>query len=133
MHAFRPAPLLFLSLAVGVVSGIYGIGGGAIMAPFLVSWFRLPIHTVAGAALSCTFLASVVGVVFYTLVAPAFAETGLAVTPDWLLGALFGIGGLAGTYCGARLQKRIPARGIKVILAVCLTVIAARYVIGFFI
>lgn len=131
-HAFRPAPLFFLSLIVGIVSGVYGIGGGAIMAPFLVSWFRLPIHTVAGATLSCTFLASVVGVVFYTLVAPAFAESGLAVTPDWLLGALFGIGGLAGTYCGARLQKRIPARAIKVILAVCLTVIAARYVVGFF-
>jgi uncharacterized membrane protein YfcA len=132
VHAFRTAPLFILSLIVGVVSGVYGIGGGAIMAPFLVSWFRLPIHTVAGATLTCTFLASVVGVAFFTLVAPAFAANGLAVAPDWMLGALFGLGGLAGTYCGARLQKRIPARAIKAILAVSLTVIAGRYVVGFF-
>jgi len=40
-----------LSFIVGIVGGIYGIGGGAIIAPFFVTVFGLPVYTVAGAAL----------------------------------------------------------------------------------
>ena len=47
--------IVLLSLIVGLVGGVYGIGGGAIMAPFLVSFFGLPVHAVAGASLSPPF------------------------------------------------------------------------------
>jgi hypothetical protein len=50
----------------------------------------------------------------------AYAHTGLLVAPDWLLGALFGIGGFLGMYCGARLQKYFPARFIKLILVLAI-------------
>jgi hypothetical protein len=32
-------------------------------------------------------------------------KPGMAVVPDWLLGGLFGLGGIGGMYCGARLKK----------------------------
>jgi uncharacterized membrane protein YfcA len=48
---FHTTGLFFLALAVGLVGGVYGIGGGAIIAPFVVSFFGLPIHTIAGATL----------------------------------------------------------------------------------
>jgi len=119
-----------LSFIVGIIGGVYGIGGGAIIAPFFVSFFRLPVYTVAGAALMGTFVTSVAGVLFYQLIAPFYP--GMAVAPDWALGFLFGIGGFAGMYCGARLQKFIPARIIKWILASCILFIAGQYVIGYF-
>lgn len=122
--------LLALSIIVGVVGGIYGIGGGAIIAPFLVAVFRLPVHTVAGAALLGTFMTSIAGVIFYTIIAPFYADTGLAITPDWMLGGMFGIGGAAGMYVGARLQRFIPARVIKAILAVLMLFIAVKYIAG---
>ncbi len=106
-----PCGIFMLSLVVGVVGGVYGIGGGAIISPFLVSWFRLPVHTIGGATLLGTFLTSVAGVVFYMLIAPFFPER--SVSPDWLLGLLFGLGGMAGMYLGARCQKRVPERIIK--------------------
>jgi uncharacterized membrane protein YfcA len=115
---------------VGVVGGTYGIGGGAIVAPFLVAIFRLPVYTIAGATLFSSFATSVAGVVFYTLIAPAHAGAGLAVAPDWWLGGLFGIGGLAGTYCGARVQKYLPEKIVKAILALSITALAARYILG---
>jgi hypothetical protein len=103
------APGIFLlALLVGVVGGVYGIGGGAIIAPFLVSIGGLPVHTVAGATLMGTFVTSVVGVVFYQGIAPWSAATRVA--PDWLLGGLFGLGGVGGMYLGARTQKLVPAR-----------------------
>ncbi len=118
--------VMILSLIVGMVGGVYGIGGGAIIAPFLVSFFGLPVYTVAGAALMGTFVTSVAGVIFYQILAPWYP--GMAIAPDWLLGFLFGIGGFAGMYCGARLQKFVSARFIKWILVVCLLFTASKYI-----
>ncbi len=119
-----------LSLVVGVVGGVYGIGGGAIIAPVLVAVWGLPVYTVAGASLMGTFVTSAGAVLFYALLAARYPEQ--AVSPDWLLGLLFGLGGFAGIYCGARLQKRFPAKVIKWILAACILFVAVRYIAGFF-
>ncbi len=118
-----------LSLVVGVVGGIYGIGGGAIIAPFFVSFFGLPVYTVAGPALMGTFVTSVAGVAFYQALAPF--HPGMSVAPDWLLGALFGLGGMVGMYLGARAQKFVPARAIKWMLAGILAFTAGKYALEF--
>jgi uncharacterized protein len=115
-----------LSLAVGVVGGIYGIGGGAIIAPFFVTFFRLPIYTIAGASLMGTFVTSVAGVAFYQAIAPLYP--GVSIAPDWLLGLLFGLGGMAGMYLGARCQKYVSAKAIKSMLACIIVFTALRYV-----
>jgi uncharacterized membrane protein YfcA len=120
-----------LSFIVGIVGGTYGIGGGAIIAPFFVAVFGLPVYTVAGAALMGTFITSVAGVVFYMLIAPWYPQQ--AVSPDWLLGILFGLGGMAGMYLGARTQKFVPAKLIKGLLTVILIYLAVKYISGYFI
>ncbi len=119
-----------LSAIVGVVGGIYGIGGGAIIAPFFVTFFRLPVYTVAGAALMGTFVTSIAGVLFYQAMAPFYPN--VSVAPDWLLGVLFGVGGMAGMYLGARCQKHVPARTIKGMLSGIILFTAIRYAIQFF-
>lgn len=119
-----------LSFIVGIVGGIYGIGGGAIIAPFLITFFGLPVYTVAGAALMGTFVTSVAGVVFYQALAPFYPN--LSVAPDWLLGLLFGLGGMAGMYLGARCQKYLPAKAIKWLLAGVIVFTAAKYLADFF-
>ena len=116
--------VFLLSLVVGLVGGIYGIGGGAIMVPFLIAFFGLPVHAVAGASLFCTFLTSVAGVGFYSLLAPFWPELGVG--PDWLLGLLFGVGGMGGMYLGARCQKFVSARMLKYLLAAILLFTAIR-------
>lgn len=115
-----------LSLVVGIVGGIYGIGGGAIIAPFLVTFFGLPVYTVAGAALMGTFVTSVAGVVFYQALARFHPE--MSIAPDLLLGLLFGIGGMAGMYLGARCQKHVPAKAIKWMLAGIIVFTALKYI-----
>ena len=119
-----------LSFIVGIVGGTYGIGGGAIIAPFFVAVFGLPVYTVAGAALMGTFITSFAGVGFYMLIAPWYPQQ--AVSPDWLLGILFGLGGMAGMYLGARTQKFVPAKLIKILLSVLLLYLALTYIIGYF-
>ena len=130
--SFSPLVLLALAAVVGLVGGIYGIGGGAIIAPFLVAILGLPVYTVAGAALLGTFLTSVAGVGFFELLG-AIGYAGKApVRPDYLLGALFGVGGLFGTYFGARLQKRLPERAIRLLLGLLVTGLGVYYIGQFF-
>lgn len=121
--------ILSLSFIVGIIGGTYGIGGGAIIAPFFVSFFGLPVYTVAGAALMGTFITSVAGVAFYQAIAPFYPT--MSVAPDWMLGFLFGIGGMAGMYLGARCQKHVPARYIKWMLSALLVFLALKYVKDF--
>ena len=125
----RTGGIFLLSFVVGIVGGIYGIGGGAIIAPFFIAIYGLPVYTVAGAALMGTFVTSVAGVAFYQAIAPFYPD--VAVAPDWTLGLLFGLGGMAGMYLGARAQKFVPARLIKIMLSVIILFTALKYVVGF--
>jgi uncharacterized membrane protein YfcA len=120
-----PVPqVLLITGIIGVVSGAYGIGGGAIIAPLLVSLWGLPVHTIAGAALLGTFLTSASGVAFFCLL-------GRDVWPDWTLGLSFGAGGLVGIYLGARLQRFLPGRPIEGLLTLVVSGLGLSYVIGF--
>ena len=130
--SFNTIALFAVTFVVGIIGGTYGIGGGSIIAPFLITIFGLPVYTIAGAALLGTFLTSIVGVIFYTVIAPMYAYTGLAIVPDWKLGVLFGIGGFVGMYCGARLQKYFPARTIKIILGLVILFLSIRYISNVF-
>jgi uncharacterized membrane protein YfcA len=130
---FHTTGLFALSLVVGLVGGVYGIGGGAIIAPFIVSFFGLPIHTIAGATLMGTCVTSVGGVIFYELVGPYVALPGQEVRPDWLLGFLFGIGGFVGMYLGARTQKYVPGAAIRPLLGILVAGLGIRYVVGYFV
>ena len=120
--------LLLLAFGVGVMGGIYSIGGGAIIAPFLVAIFRLPVRAVAGAALVGTLVTSVAGIAFFEVL----AQVGSApdASPDWLLGLTLGLGGLLGTYAGARLQRRLPETGIKATLGLLVLLLAASYLLA---
>ena len=127
VYSFATARLLALALAVGIIGGVYGIGGGSIIAPFLITFFRLPVYAIAGAVLLGTFVSSLAGVAFYSLI----PINGAVAAPDWLLGILFGAGGLMGMYLGARVQKYVPGRWIKLMLGAVIIIVASKYILRF--
>ncbi|HVN04940.1 MAG TPA: sulfite exporter TauE/SafE family protein [Bryobacteraceae bacterium] len=129
--AFHRRPLMAAALIAGIVGGIYGVGGGAMIAPFAMTVLRLPARAIAGAALLGTWATSAVGVASFEVFSRTALAASTAVRPDWALGLLFGVGGLAGGYLGARLQKRLPERWIRGVLGVLVTGLALTYVIGF--
>ena len=126
---FSLSAIVILALVVGVIGGIYGIGGGAIIAPFCVAFLNIPVHTVAGAAMFGTFVTSIVGVAIYSTI-PFY--NGQTAPPDWFLGILFGIGGLLGMYLGATCQKYVPERIIQAMLALIIFAVSLNYILQFF-
>jgi hypothetical protein len=124
VYPFSVPALLALALVVGIVGGAYGIGGGAIIAPFCVAVLGLPFQLVAGASLAGTFATSVIGVLVYSLLP---LPDGASAAPDWALGSLFGLGGLVGMYLGAATQQRVPQRVLRLGLGLVLAVLGGSY------
>ncbi|MCR4667488.1 MAG: sulfite exporter TauE/SafE family protein [Desulfovibrio sp.] len=122
--------LMFLSLCVGLIGGVYGIGGGAIMSPFLISFFGFPVYIVAGATLMATAITSLGGVLSFALLSTWFA--GISVAPDIRLGIITGLGGMLGIYFGAKCQKYVSVTLIKFIIVAILIVVALRYITQIF-
>ena len=123
-RAHLPRPVIGVIAAVaGCVGGIYGIGGGSILAPILVADGQLP-SQVAPAALSSTFVTSLAGVVTFSIL--SVHQHG-SVAPDWPTGIALGIGGLAGGYVGARMHARMPETIIRRLLALIVVAIGIRF------
>lgn len=125
-HGFDRRAMLALAFVVGIIGGTYGIGGGAIIAPFCIAVFELPVYVVAGAALAGTFATSVVGVLVYSVLP---LPGGGHAAPDWMLGSLFGLGGLAGMYLGAAAQRHIPQPVLKLGLGLLLAGLGLSYLL----
>jgi uncharacterized membrane protein YfcA len=126
----RPRPtrhhrhaIWLLALIVGTIGGIYGIGGGSILAPVLIL-LGYTVYEVAPATLAATFLTSIAGIASYQIL--QFLHHG-PIAPQWILGACLGAGGFAGSYCGARLQGRLPERNLRRLLGLIACLVAGRY------
>jgi uncharacterized protein len=113
-----------LAAIVGIVGGLYGIGGGSILAPILIA-LGYTVYEVAPATLAATFLTSVVGIATYQVLQAVHGGT---IAPQWILGAFLGAGGFAGSYCGARLQRRLPERNLRRLLGAIACLVAVRYI-----
>ncbi len=92
--------LVGYGLAVGVLSGFFGIGGGFLIVPGLIGATNMPILYAVGSS-----LVSVAAFGFAT--ASSYALSGLV---DWHVAALVLGGGIVGALAGTMLARRLAAR-----------------------
>jgi uncharacterized membrane protein YfcA len=92
--------LLGTGLAVGALSGFFGIGGGFLIVPGLILATGMPMLQAVGTSL-------VAVTAFGLTTAGSYAVAGLV---DWPLAALFVAGGVAGSLAGARAGRALAAR-----------------------
>jgi uncharacterized membrane protein YfcA len=115
---------ILLSFLVGVISSLFGIGGGIVHVPFLIVLLGLPVHAATATSHFVLAITSLAG----TLI---FLRNGQVVL---FVAAVMGVGVLLGAQAGARLSTRMPSEPIRRLLAVAVTVFAigliVRHVIG---
>ena len=117
--------LVICSLVAGVLGGVYGLGGAALVAPLLIIFFRIPIYLVSGASLFAGWAGAGFGLFSYIVLWP-FLSGDLPVWPDFKLGILFGLGGLGGIYLGSVWQRYLPPKPLKIALFVIISAMALR-------
>jgi uncharacterized membrane protein YfcA len=111
--------LAVIATTAGAFSGLFGVGGGAIIVPLLVLWLEYGEREATG-----TSLAAIV------LIAMAAAGVhGLLGNADFAKGVLVGIPAIGGVVVGTWLQQRTPTRVIAGLFAVLLVVSATLLVL----
>jgi uncharacterized protein len=110
----RLARLAVIASAAGGFSGLFGVGGGTIIVPLLILWFRYEEREATGTSLAAIVI----------IAALATASQGAYGNVDPLKGVLIGIPAIGGVVAGTALQQRIPERAMSAIFAVLLVVSA---------
>ncbi len=113
--------LLGVGLFAGVLAGMFGIGGGAIIVPALVGLLRFDQHLAVGTSLAALLLPVGLGsvLVYYNagdlrLEAAVLVAVGLAL----------------GGFGGAKIALGLPPRRVKQLYGVFLILLAWRFILG---
>ncbi len=124
MH-IQPAPPMLPSLlagaAIGIVSGIVGIGGGIFLAPLLLLMHWADVRRTVAATAVFNLVVSLAGLAGLMIA----GSTLPAAMPQWALAVT--VGGVAGAWLGG---KHLPDTALRLVLAVILLGSAIRLTLG---
>ncbi len=112
-----PCALLLAAVgaASGMLSGMFGVGGGFVIVPALRTATPLSIHSAVATSLLAISLTSAATLLVGTAAGHAI---------DWRAGAPFVIGSLAGMYAGRRLAPRFAGAMLQRLFAVSMLLLA---------
>lgn len=111
--------ILIVGLVAGVFSGMFGIGGGAVIVPALVAFLNYDQKRAVGTSLGALMLpVGLPGVLRY-------ADAGVLDVP---VAAVVAVGLLFGAILGARIALGLPSRTVKQMYGLFLIFVALRFI-----
>lgn len=113
--AKRPGliPLIAVGIAAGILSGLFGIGGGTIIVPALAIWLGMPQRLAAGTSVAAILPTAIVGSLSY-------AAQG---NVDWIAALCLAIGIIVGAQLGTYLLAKLPVSALQWAFMVFLVVV----------
>ncbi len=117
LHA-SPYILLGVGLLAGVLSGMFGIGGGVVIVPILMSLLRFDQKVAVGTSLGALMLPVSIGAVV------TYYEAGRL---DIIVAAAVAVGLVLGAFLGAKTALRLPAATVKRIYGVFLFFVGLNF------
>jgi uncharacterized membrane protein YfcA len=119
-YSFNQSKGIFISILVGYLSPILGIGGGIIHVPALVSWLHFPVYIATATSHFILAIMATVSVAVHLI-------NGNYNDPDVLRMVIaLSVGAIAGAQLGAFLSHRIHGHIIIRALALCLAIVGLR-------
>lgn len=110
------AAVVATAVAVGLLTGFFGVGGGFAVVPALVMVLGYPMPVAVGTSLLIVTINS----------ATAFVERlGGGVDIDWKIIGVFALAAIIGSLAGTRVASRVPTGSLQRAFAVLLIVVAA--------
>jgi uncharacterized protein len=112
----RDATIFLAACICGLASGLFGIGGGVLLVPFLALFFAFGQHRAQGTSLIA--LVPPTGALAFF----AYARAG---DVSWKIGLLLVPGVFVGGILGGRVSKRLPERRMRQVFAGLLFLLGA--------
>lgn len=110
-----------LGALAGIMAGLFGIGGGAVLVPLLVLWLALPQHRA-----HATSLAAIIGMAASGTLRFA-GDAGV----QWVAGLGIAAGAILGAFAGSQLMHRLSPTRLRQGFAVLLVVAALQLLFGY--
>jgi uncharacterized protein len=117
--AIRLAPTAGIGLLAGLLSGLFGVGGGLVMVPLQMLLLGEPIKSAVR-----TSLGAIVAIAISGLAQHAWNGNVL-----WIAGLCLGIGGMVGAQVGTRLLPTLPDRSVNLMFRFSLIALAVYMVV----
>jgi uncharacterized membrane protein YfcA len=115
----RTLKLAAIGTAAGIFSALLGVGGGSVIVPLLIIWLGYGEREATGTSMMAI-------IVIAALAVSLQAIYGNVDPPN---AAVVGVPAIAGAFAGTALQQRVPERGISILFAALLVVIAVELII----
>lgn len=117
-YRFQPLPAIFIAFFVGFCSGIFGIGGGALMVPAMILLFAFPPHVAVATSMFMIFLSAMVSSITHVVLGNVI----------WLYAALIVPGAWIGAKLGAFLNTRMQSNALVMVLRIILIITGIRLI-----
>ena len=128
----RVSAVLMVGAAVGLFSGLFGLGGGVIGIPLMIRFLRLPIHRAVGNSIAFVMFTSLVGAAGYVLHGwkdPNLPPLSLGYVhiPAWILA---GIPSILLSGLGVKAAGKARPIGLRRIFALILGAVGVRMMLS---
>lgn len=116
--------ILFFSgtFVAGIISSLFGIGGGVIFVPLMIMIVGLTMHLAAPTSQFVLMITSLVGLTTHMILG----------NPEYLPAILLSVGAFSGAQIGSRLSSRLSERKLRLILGFTFVGIAVRLILDFY-
>lgn len=111
---------VLVGIAVGLISGLFGIGGGSLFVPVMVLLYQFPPHIATATSMFVILWSAIIGSATHVYLGEI----------DWLSTAFLIPGALIGGWLGAKVASRLSSRVLMWILRAALIFIALRLIVS---
>ncbi|WP_159885569.1 sulfite exporter TauE/SafE family protein [Paenibacillus puerhi] len=118
-YGYSLLPALILGLAVGFISGLFGIGGGSLFVPAMVLLFRYPPHVATATSMFVILLSSLMG---------SFTKLSLGQVDLWMVLYLAPTA-IIGGWLGAKIASMLSSDKLLWVLRISFVIIAAKMIL----
>ncbi|WP_085991459.1 sulfite exporter TauE/SafE family protein [Oceanobacillus senegalensis] len=111
-------PAFLLALVVGMLSGLFGIGGGSVMVPAMILLFGIPTHIATATSMFMIFFVSISGSITHIALGHIAWEYVFVFIPGaWIGGKL-----------GAKVNQMLPGSWLEWVLRIVLILVGIRMI-----
>ena len=117
-YGFNPFVALPISFLVGLISGLFGVGGGSLMVPAMIILFMFPPHIAVATSMFMIFLSALTSSVAHISLGNV----------QWLLTLVLVPGAWLGGTLGAKINTRLKGNTVITLLRLILIIIGIRLI-----